>query len=121
MTEPKHEEGRQTKPFADVLARLQRGKTHRELSAAMQQLTEAVVATGRAGSLTLTIKVTKGKAGHMVELDDSVKVKLPEAERETSLFFVTDDHNLVRDDPRQLELPVGPVRVADASEERTAK
>lgn len=104
---------RRTVPFADTLQKLQRGKTARELATAMQDLVAAVQDTGKAGTLQVTLKVSKSKASGMVEISDSYVVKAPRADREVSLFYVTDDHNLVRDDPRQLELPVGPVRVAE--------
>lgn len=117
MTEPPKEstDARRTRPFADVLTSLRRGKTHRELSDAMQELSLAVIETHRAGTITLTIKVSKSKASGMVEIDDTVKVKLPEPDRSSSMFFVTDDGNLSKDDPRQLSLDVGPVRVVDDS------
>jgi hypothetical protein len=103
---------RQTVPFADTLQKLQRGKTARELALAMQDLTGAVMDTGRAGSITLTLKVSKSKAGGMVEISDSWSVKAPKPDREVSMFFVDDDHNLHRQDPRQGELEFG-VRVAE--------
>ena len=108
------EEGeRQTVPFADTLQKLQRGRTARELAVSMQDLVEAVVSTGKAGTLTLTLKVSKSKASGMVEIVDSYAVKLPRADREVSMFYVTADHNLSRTDPRQGELEFGPVRVAE--------
>lgn len=114
MSDQEQDEERATRPFADVLQALQRGRTHRELSTALQDLTKAVVDTHRAGSLTLTLKVSRNKAG-MIEVDDTVTVKPPKADRTTSLFYATDEANLVRDDPRQLELPTGPVRVAGSA------
>lgn len=35
-------------------------------------------------------------------MSDEIKLKLPEFDREASLFFADDDRNLVRTDPRQL-------------------
>lgn len=107
------EEERRTVPFADTLQKLQRGRTARELAAEMQALVEAVMETGRAGTLTLQLKVSKSKASGMVEIADSYAAKLPRADREVSMFFVTDDHNLTREDPRQLAFDVGPVRAVD--------
>lgn len=110
------DEERRVAPFGETLLKLQRGKTHRELSKLLQDVTEAVVATHKPGTLTLTLKVAKSKASGMVEVVDTVTVKMPQAERSVSMFYVDDDSNLVRDDPRQGELPLGPVRVADDAE-----
>jgi hypothetical protein len=87
----------------------------------MQQLVQAVADTHRPGSLTITLKVSKSKVSGMVEIDDTVKVKLPEPARDASMFFADEDGNLSKDDPRQLTLPVGPVRVADPNERRAAQ
>lgn len=108
------DEGRRTVPFADTLQRLQAGKTARELGEAMQELVAAVVETHRAGTLTLQIKVAKSKASGMVEVSDSWSVKAPKLDRPVSMFFVTDDNNLVRDNPVQAELPGLIRRVEDA-------
>jgi hypothetical protein len=104
-------------PFANILAALQGGRTHRELGRALQDLTAAVKETGKGGSLTLTIKVSPSKAYGRVDIEDKVASKLPEPDRFASIFFVDDDNNLTRTDPNQLELPVGP-RAVDT--ERTA-
>jgi hypothetical protein len=112
---------RQTRPFADVLNSLRRGRTHREASNNLQELVQAVAATGKQGSITLTLKVSKSKVSGMVEIDDTVKVKLPDPPRDASMYFADDDGNLTKDDPRQGELFAGPVRVADPSEGRQAR
>jgi hypothetical protein len=107
MTEAKPEEERQTRPFADVLNGLRRGRTHREMSEHMQDLTAAVIETGKPGTLTLTIKVVPTKDPRVVEVADKVTLKAPE-QRAASLFYVTDDHQLSRTDPEQAELDLGP-------------
>ncbi|MGN6609961.1 MAG: hypothetical protein ACTHMS_23495 [Jatrophihabitans sp.] len=117
---PTQEDEVQTRPFADVLQALQRGKTHRELSSSLQALTSAVVDTHRKGTLTLKLTLSINKAG-MIEVDDAVSLVLPKQDRTTSLFFPDKDRNLVRDDPNQLALPVGPVRLADEPTPAAAK
>jgi hypothetical protein len=107
QTAPPDDE-RQTRPFADVLNSLRRGKTHREASARMAELVQAVAGTGKQGSITLTLKVSKSKVSGMVEIDDTVKVKLPEPPRDASMYFADDDGNLTKDDPRQTQLDFGP-------------
>lgn len=111
--QPQPDEPRRVEPFGNILATLQKGRTHAELGRALVALTEAVVATGKAGTLTLTLKISPSKQFGMVELEDKVTAKPPEPERYASLFYVADDHNLTRSDPNQLELPVGPRAVAN--------
>ena len=120
MTDTTPDEEQQTRPFADALQSLQRGRTHRELSNALQQLVAAVIDTGKPGTLTLQIKVVPSKDPRVVEVGDRVTVKLPEA-RAASLFYVTADHNLSRTDPDQDELPMGPRAVPSATSQEAAK
>lgn len=74
MTQPNQSE-RQTRPFAAVLEGLRRGRTHRELSEHMQDLTAAVIETQKPGTLTLTIKVVPTKDPRVVEVADKVSLK----------------------------------------------
>jgi len=101
------------KPFTDVLAQLRYGKTVAELTEALAELVQGCAQTGKGGSLTLTIKIAPGKSGQ-VEISDTVSSKLPAFERATSLFFITPEGNLSRNDPRQAELP-GIRKVFDSS------
>ena len=94
-----------TRPFADVLRDLNRGRTHTELSEAMQSLVAAVVETGRKGTLTLTVTISPTGDDGAVKLTDQLAVKTPSFDRAASLFYVDDEHNLSRTDPRQLEMP----------------
>lgn len=93
-----------TRPFADVLRDLNRGRTHTEASMAMQDLVAAVLDTGKAGTLTIKLKVESAKSHNMVTIADDVTVKKPQA-RAASIFFVDDEMNIRRDDPRQDTLP----------------
>jgi hypothetical protein len=92
------------KPFMDTVNNLRHGKTAVELTEAMAALVKACYDTGKAGELTLRLRVAPGRSGQ-VEISDLVSTKLPTFERGTSLFFVTDDNNLSRNDPRQENLP----------------
>ena len=118
MTQPATEDVRRTRPFADVLNSLRRGKTHREAGNLLQELIREVQATGRQGSLTLKLKVSRNKSG-MLEIDDTLSTVLPKPDRDSSLFFADDDGNLSKDDPRQPEIPG--IRVAGDNQERAAR
>jgi hypothetical protein len=81
----------------------------------MQQLVNAVKDTHRAGSMTITLKVGRHKSGR-IEIDDTVKVKMPEPERDASIFFADDAGNLSKDDPNQDVIPG--IRIANPNEGR---
>lgn len=108
------QDDRQTVPFSTVLAQLNGGNTHAELSRTLQELVEAVKATGKKGSLSFTLAISESKADAALDVVASVKSRLPEPKQFATIFYVDGDSNLVRKDPRQTELEFSPVRVADA-------
>jgi hypothetical protein len=93
------------RPFADFLREQSKGSTHDELSQALHDLVARVRDTGKKGSLTLTIGVELlkgGRSDNAVIVSDSIKLNLPEHDRDTSLFFTDSNGNLNRNDPNQL-------------------
>lgn len=92
------------RPFTDVLRDMRFGETLDELTAEFNQLVAAVDNTGKAGSITLTIKLKPSTAG-AIEVTDDIKAKVPQLSKGSSLFFPTVEGNLVRNDPRQSEIP----------------
>ena len=108
MTETNKDEDRQIRPFADVLLELNHGDTHDELSIGLNELVQAVGLYGKPGSLTFTVKVrSAGRAGSgTVMITDEVKLKMPEGDREDSVFFVDRQGNLTRHPPGQERLPL---------------
>lgn len=89
----------------DLLREHRSGLTHEELTQAMQQLVAAVVEERRPGTLTLKITV-KPQGDGTVMVSDDVACKPPKATKGGSLFFVTPENNLARQDPRQQEIPL---------------
>jgi hypothetical protein len=83
-----------------------------EMSEALAQVVAAVRGTGKAGSITLTLKVAPASKGatDVLMVESQVKTKLPEADRGMTIFYATDDNLLVRNDPKQQTLPL---RVVD--------
>lgn len=118
MTQPDPPDTGRTRPFADILISLRRGKTHAELSRALQDLVTVVRATGKAGKLTFTLSLKTAKADGMIEVTDAIVVREPVYDRDASLLFADDEANLVSHDPRQTELPLG---LRDASSHREAR
>jgi hypothetical protein len=100
------EEERHVRPFGDFLNEHRHGALHAEVSDALNELVQAVVGIGRAGSLTVTINIKPAGSTHeQVFVGDDVKLKLPSPDREEAICFVDADANLTRRDPRQPELP----------------
>lgn len=91
------------KTFAQLLDALRFGTLGDELDKDMKKLVEACTSTGRAGELTLKVKLKPGKGGQLEVIDDYA-VKMPKAEKGTTLMYATPEGNLTRNDPRQLEL-----------------
>jgi hypothetical protein len=93
------------RPFLDLLREHRGGLTHDELSEALQELIEGVVAERKAGKMTLELTI-KPQGDGAVMVVSEVKVKPPKPADRASLFFVTPENNLVRQDPRQPNLPL---------------
>lgn len=93
------------RPFADVLIELSGGRTHTEMSEQLHDLIARVRDTGKKGSLTLTITVSRMKnaSENTLTVTDDVKAKLPAHDRKVSVFYADADGNLSRKDPNQLE------------------
>lgn len=106
------------KPFAAFIQEQRGGGLHGELSDAMQTLVQAVDEHRKPGTLTLTVKIAPNSDGATVTVSDKLVLKAPEGDRGAAIFFIDVDGNLVRRDPRQIELPLReverpPVREAD--------
>jgi hypothetical protein len=90
------------RPFATFLLETNKGRSHDELSRGLQELVAEVLRTGKPGSISYKVTV-KPQAGneHMVVVLDEIVRKVPRGERASSVFFVTDGHELVRNNPHQ--------------------
>ncbi len=102
MTAPPDDDA--PRDFGSFLLELARGKTHDELSQALHDVVAKVIDTGKKGSLTLTLSIgllDKDPANGM-QITDEIKVKLPEHDRPSSMFYPDRKGNLSRRDPRQM-------------------
>lgn len=101
MTNRQNEADR-VRPFADFLHEQAKGTSHAELSEGLQQLVNKVKDTGKKGSITYKVFVEPMKGDHAaLVVTDEITVRLPEHDRQSSLFFADRDGNLVRNDPNQ--------------------
>lgn len=98
------------KPFAATLAELDKGRVHTRLSEQLHDLVVAVQATGKAGTLTLTIDLRPIKRGQSdtLQLTAKTTLKAPAGDDETptTVFFTDRAGNLTREDPNQMQLPL---------------
>lgn len=98
----------QIRPFGEFLTQQANGRTHAELSESLHELIAAVKETGKGGTITYQVEIKPLSKGDDLTLTvtDKVVIKLPKGERAHSVFFVDDDGNLIRNDPRQATLPL---------------
>lgn len=107
------------KSFAVQLSELNDGSTHAALSGDLAELLRTVQSTGRAGSLTLKIRVAPAvKNNHgtvdKVTVTADRKLELPKPESPSDFFWLTDDGETTRQHPRQHSLELREVASTDA-------
>jgi len=94
------------KAFSLQLQELNDGSTHAAATAAFAELLRAVQHSGKAGDLTLKLKVapaTKSGSGYVdkVTITAELKVNPPKAEAPTDFYWLTDEGETSRNHPRQ--------------------
>ncbi|MGW0131935.1 hypothetical protein [Streptomyces sp. NPDC003299] len=103
-TQPDTEQHPQA-PVAAFLASHLNGRTDEELSAEFHQLLDAVRTHGKKGQMTITIVVdppANGVESAPMPIGVESTVKAPKPTPVKSLYFLDDDGQPVRDDPRQM-------------------
>jgi hypothetical protein len=95
-----------TTPFSQQLAYLSRGSLDAELTEALAEVVKRVRETGKAGTLTLKLRVSmlNARDENAVKVTPAVSKKLPELAPFETILFSTFDGDLLRDDPRQRRL-----------------
>ena len=104
-----------TTPFSQTLSYLSRGSVDSELTEELAQLVKAVRETGRAGEITLKIKVQmhSAKDEDTVVITPSVNNKLPKHDMAKAIMYSTYDGDLLRNDPNQTEMNLREIKAAD--------
>ena len=108
--------------FPETILQLNNGAAVAELSAALTKTLAAVRESGKAGAVTFTVTVKPASKGvtNVVMVESQIKTKLPEPERGMTVFYVTDDNRLVRNDPRQQQLPLRVLEIEQHNELKEA-
>ncbi|CAL9314157.1 MULTISPECIES: hypothetical protein [unclassified Streptomyces] len=103
-----HETGEiQQAPVAAFLASHLNGRTDEELSAEFHTLLDAVRTHGKKGSMVITIVVeppANGVDSAPLPIGVESAVKAPKPTPVKSLYFLDDDGQPVREDPRQMAI-----------------
>ena len=98
------------KSFARLLDEINEGSTHAALTQDMADLLRTVQSTGRAGKLTITLKVapavrnTSGGDIDRINLTVDRTLALPKPETPTDFFYLTEDGETTRNHPKQQTL-----------------
>jgi len=98
--------------FLSVLQNHRRGGALSDLAAAMREVTEAVLETGKGGAVTLKFKVLPAATSGAMIVEDEIKTTLPRTKPQGSVFFADHSGNLLREDPNQHQLPLRTVEAA---------
>lgn len=97
----------QQAPVAAFLASHLNGRTEEELSTEFHTLLDAVRAHGKKGSMTITIVVdppANGVESAPMPIGVESALKAPKPTPVKNLYFLDDDGQPVRDDPRQMSI-----------------
>lgn len=97
--------------FFSTLRDLRAGSTLDDLDSAVAEVVAAVRATGKAGEITLKLKVRppKKSSGNYLTVEDDVVTKIPKHDRADTIFFPLADNSLSRQDPSQIPLALSVV------------
>lgn len=104
---------KQIRPFIDTLRDVEFGHLLNELSEKQNEVVTAVQSTGKAGKLVIELDYKPEGQGQLT-IRSNIKTKIPTLPRGTTLFFVTPERNLTRDDPRQQKLELREVETTPA-------
>nr|WP_294864379.1 hypothetical protein [uncultured Pseudogulbenkiania sp.] len=100
----------------DQLRDIRAGEMVEELTEEMAKVVNAVLTTGKKGSVTLKISVDPASKGDaVVTITDDIKSTIPREKKAGTLMFALPSGTLQRQDPRQTELNLAAVPKADAS------
>ena len=104
--------------FDEMLRQLDGGSVTQDAAQGLREVVAACAKTGKAGSFTLTLKITS--KNNVIEVAPNVDIKPPRAALNGAIFFADDKGGLHRSNPKQVDLPLRSVP-APPTELRTVK
>jgi len=91
--------------FESVTRHQRRGAFLSDISEGVQKCVMAVRERHEPATLTIVLKFDPATAdADAISVRDEIKMKLPEAKKANTLFFSTEEGQLVRDNPKQSEM-----------------
>ncbi|MCP1290909.1 hypothetical protein NK214_11985 [Chromobacterium sp. S0633] len=100
----------------DQLRDIRAGEMVEELTEEMAKVVNAVLATGKKGSVTVKISFDPASKGDaVVTITDDIKSVIPREKKAGTLMFAQPSGSLQRQDPRQTELNLSAVPKPEAS------
>lgn len=99
-------ETKNTTPFSQQMAFINKGTLDAELTEAFAEVVKAVRETNKKGSVTLTLNCSmlNNRNENTMKISPVVTTKIPELDRAETIMFSTADGNLLRDDPDQIKM-----------------
>jgi len=92
------------RPIMDTLREVEYGDLLNDCSSLQREILDAVSETGREGKLTITLKYKFEGNGQITITAEDPKAVIPKMPRGKTLFFLTPERNLSRNDPKQIEI-----------------
>ena len=92
----------ETPDFATFITDLAHGEINQKLTEAMAEVIRAVEATNKVGELV--VRFIAKRNGNMAIVATEIRKKIPEEPLTGSMFYIGDNGELFREDPRQLRL-----------------
>lgn len=89
--------------FLELISGFRRGAIIGAADKQLRDLVAAVRETGGNGEISVTLPFKMNKAGQL-ECTPKIKSTLPRPNIGTGVYYVTDENELMRDDPRQLDI-----------------
>ena len=91
--------------IAKVLEEMHRGAVTAQADTELAKAIAAVKEHGKAAEVTIKVKI-EPSGGDEVSVTAECSSKLPKPKARPAIFFMTENNDLTRDDPKQTSLPL---------------
>ena len=98
----------------EILTQIRKGKCVIEAQEKLQELVKQCRDTGKAGELVVKLKIKPGASGEMM-VTGTAASKVPTPEVVSTLFYDDENGSLLREDPRQREIPFAEAQERNAA------
>ena len=87
----------------ETLSNIRKGDLLFDLSQKTEELVKAIRVTGQGGRITLVLdfKPMRQGDGSVILIDDDVRAKIPEPDKDSTIMYTTSKGTMQRNDPRQ--------------------